>query len=89
MKIFTLFGHFFAAFVRSCWWQFCGYQVIASAWVMSDREHTCGVCPFRKEDVCGKCGCLIYSKITLSSEECPEKFWRREKVAKHRENDDC
>ena len=82
MKILSLFGHFVAAFVRSCWWQFCGYQIVASGWVMSDRESTCNVCPHREHDVCGRCGCLIMSKISLCSEKCPENYWLREKIAK-------
>jgi hypothetical protein len=89
MKIIRLFSNFLAAFIRSCWWQFCGWEILASGWVMSDREMTCNVCPFRENDVCTKCGCLIVSKIALSSEKCPENFWLREKLAKSRKTNDC
>jgi hypothetical protein len=81
MNLIILFSHFVSAFVRSCWWKARGYQIIASDWVKRDRVATCGVCPDRKDDICTLCGCPIISKVTLCAEQCPKKYWLREKVA--------
>lgn len=80
--IFTLFAHFVGAFIRSTWWKWRGYEILASAEAQKNRQKTCWACPFRKEDECSVCRCLIASKTVLSAEKCPKNFWPREKVAK-------
>jgi hypothetical protein len=88
-SIIRLFWRFMQAFGRSCWWKLRGYEIIASQRTMRTREQVCGVCPYRDEDSCSLCGCLIYSKITLYAEQCPRKFWLREKVASATRFNDC
>ncbi len=89
MSIFLLFYHFLTAFLRSCWWKARGYEIIASRRTIWDRTQTCNVCPDREEDSCGVCKCLILSKASLYSEQCPRKYWLREKVARKTDTFDC
>lgn len=84
-----LFARFVGAFFRSVWWRVRGWEILAERKTVRDRDNTCGVCPYRDDDVCSICGCPILSKITLASEQCPKKYWLREKVATHPGKDDC
>jgi len=54
-----------------------GYKVLADPELQSARYNRCQKCPFCVEDQCLKCGCLIYAKISLATEQCPIKTWRR------------
>jgi len=84
MGILKLFSGFVGAFVRSWWWKLRGWEILVSSPVLGSRNEDCQCCPFRKDDMCEKCGCLLASKTLLASEKCPLGIWRREKVAKTR-----
>jgi len=84
-----LFWAFAMAFFRSCWWKLRGYEILASRKTIWDRTQVCNVCPDRDEDACGVCKCLILSKVALCTEQCPRKYWLREKVARQSDTFDC
>ena len=77
-----LFIRFFFAFVRSAYWKARGWEILTSHEGQRLRDITCLQCGYRKEDICSLCGCPLISKTILAPEECPKKYWRREKVAK-------
>lgn len=71
--IFTFIG----SMVRVWYARLFGYKVLVDPDIQSVRYHRCINCKFCKEDQCQKCGCLIYAKISLATEQCPIKTWRR------------
>jgi hypothetical protein len=73
---------FLAAWGRYWWARLRGYEVLASPELQSVRYNRCQRCEHNSEDVCALCGCLIYGKIALNTEECPARKWRRMKVKK-------
>ena len=79
--ILQLFLRFMGAYARSVWWKLRGWEILASKQAMKEREGTCRYCPYLNEGACDICKCPIISKIVLSSEQCPRKYWLREKVA--------
>ena len=74
-----IFLNFFLAWLRVKYAKLFGYVVLAPLPVEEARLAICENCPqFDVEDAtCRKCGCLVYSKIALYTEQCPEKRWRR------------
>jgi hypothetical protein len=49
--------------------------------VLEERNKICRTCPYGEKLVggfvsrCTKCGCVLWSKMRLADQECPEKFW--------------
>jgi hypothetical protein len=83
MSIFRRFGHFVASFFRVEWWKWRGYEILADPARQRIRFLYCQHCEAYKEGMCTACGCLVHAKISLNSEECPLKYWPREKVKKN------
>ncbi len=48
---------------------------LASDAVIDDRRSICETCQYRKGGACGKCGCSIFHKTRLASEQCPMSYW--------------
>jgi hypothetical protein len=41
----------------------------------ASRIDICNSCPFKKDDICTKCGCIIAVKTSFEYESCPEGKW--------------
>lgn len=39
------------------------------------RLNICNSCPFKKDDICTKCGCMIFMKTSFENQLCPEDKW--------------
>lgn len=39
------------------------------------RLDICNSCPFKKDEICTKCGCMISVKTSIDYESCPEGKW--------------
>lgn len=72
-----LFFRFFASWIAMRWHKLRGYRTIATPEEQLERLGSCGPCEHFKNGICDLCGCLVQAKIILTSEECPEKKWRR------------
>ena len=77
-----MWWHFFTSWLKNKYWQFQGYEVLAPKRIMMHRMAECDACPHNQEGTCGICKCLIMSKVMLSSESCPRKFWPSVRVRK-------
>jgi hypothetical protein len=83
VNIFSRFVHFIDAFLRVQLWKWRGYEVLADPARQGIRFLYCQHCDAYKDGMCVDCGCLVQAKISLNSEECPRKYWPREKVKKN------
>ena len=70
-------GRFVVAMARHQWAKWNGYEVITPAAMQGWRYAKCQACPYRDEDQCTRCGCLIFAKTALALEACPDNRWQR------------
>jgi hypothetical protein len=63
------------ALIRATGALLSGERVKAPEEVIEERRAICGACEFLQGNRCVKCGCWYKTKITLSTEACPEKKW--------------
>lgn len=77
LSVFGMAWNFVASMARVQWARWRGYQVVALPAVQGERYARCQLCEFCMEDQCRVCGCLIYGKIALNTEQCPKKHWPR------------
>jgi protein-arginine kinase activator protein McsA len=50
-------------------------KVMASKATIESRMARCNDCPFKKDNRCAKCGCVLTLKVGLLAESCPEGNW--------------
>jgi hypothetical protein len=81
-----IFLNFIGAFIRHRWAKLWGYDVMTPPGFMRRREETCNACPRFDEGICTACGCLVFAKIMLATEKCPEgrwnSIWRKRNLTK-------
>lgn len=73
----NLFFQFFSAWAALTWSKLAGYRTLTTPDEMEYRFSKCSPCKFYRDGVCAACGCLVVSKIMLTSEKCPKSFWSR------------
>lgn len=79
-----------AALWRAFLWFCRGRPIITPEKIRLEREEKCRLCEHREADQCGLCTCLIFSKVMLSSEQCPDDppRWFRLSIKKAVESED-
>lgn len=40
-----------------------------------ERLKICSTCQYRKQFLCGECGCVLQAKARITEELCPRKKW--------------
>ena len=59
------------------WARLTGRATLASSKEQQVRLDECLKCPQFEDGNCRRCGCLVYAKIMLTTEQCPDKRWLR------------
>lgn len=73
---------FVAAMSLALWYWMRQYQLLVTPKEYEVRDQKCDICPFNVNGQCVKCSCLLAAKISLASEQCPIKRWKRVKRKK-------
>jgi hypothetical protein len=68
-----------ASYALYRWAKWRGYATHTTTSEESERWSKCSGCVFLMEgdQICGRCNCLLFAKIPLTMEQCPEGFWKR------------
>lgn len=75
----SLFFRFVAAWFHLRWAKFRGYRVMATPNEQEERLFKCYSCPELEDGTCKLCGCIIFAKVMLTTEQCPKRLWLRVK----------
>lgn len=43
---------------------------------IANRLTICSNCPFENNGTCMQCGCILAEKARMSTEECPNDYWK-------------
>ena len=52
-----------------------GEEQVASDETKATRLNVCSSCPFKNDDICNSCGCLLVVITSLTDSVCPEGKW--------------
>ena len=78
------------SFFRVVEWKLRGWAVLVPPAEGDRRRAICESCPSKlyspRGGQCIVCGCFVFAKVALASEECPKKHWfpLRVKLTKRR-----
>lgn len=69
-----------AALTRRGYWWLKRRQLLVDFPTQEARLDRCAPCEHNVDGVCGLCGCPLMVKTAWASEQCPKKFWTRQKL---------
>ena len=67
-------------FLLALWnhvWHYYGHADLDT---VLQRGQACLECPYRSNDICSVCGCIIPIKITWQDANCPLNYWEEKHV---------